>query len=80
MKKLMMMLMMTAVVLGMRAEQSQDEYRQVMYGRADKIVKTLELDQAEMQEFMKELIATQYIELGKINDEYAAKEKEIMTV
>lgn len=77
MKKLMMMLMMTAVVLGMRAEQSQDEYRQVMYGRADKIVKTLELDQAEMQEFMKELIATQYIELGKINDEYAAKEKEI---
>lgn len=77
MKKLMMMLMMAAVVLGMRAEQSQDEYRQVMYGRADKIVKTLELDQAEMQEFMKELIATQYIELGKINDEYAAKEKEI---
>lgn len=69
--------MMTAVVLGMRAEQSQEEYRQVMYGRADKIVKTLGLESAEMQDFMKELIATQYIDLGKINDEYAAKEKEI---
>ncbi len=77
MRKLMMILMMSTLVWCMRAEQSQDEYRQVMYDRADKIVKTLELESGELQQFMRELIATQYIELGKINDAYAAEEKEI---
>lgn len=78
MKKLMMMIMMMAVaVFALRAEQSQEEYRQVMYGRAEKIVETLGLESDDMKAFMKELIATQYIDLGKINDEYAAREKEV---
>lgn len=77
MKKLMMIMMMAVAVIGLRAEQTQEEYRQVMYGRAEKIVETLGLESNDMKAFMTELIATQYIELGKINDEYAAKEKEI---
>ncbi|MBO5768845.1 MAG: DUF3826 domain-containing protein [Bacteroidales bacterium] len=77
MKRVMMILMMAVAIFALRAQQTQDEYRQVMYGRADKIVKTLNIESVEMQDFIKELIATQYIDLGKINDEYAAKEKEI---
>lgn len=77
MKKLMMIMMMAVAVFVLRAEQSQEEYRQVMYGRAEKIVETLGLESDDMKAFMKELIATQYIDLGKINDEYAAREKEV---
>lgn len=77
MKKLMMIMMMAVAVFALRAEQSQEEYRQVMYGRAEKIVETLGLESDDMKAFMKELIATQYIDLGKINDEYAAREKEV---
>ena len=56
MKRVMMILMMAVAIFALRAEQTQDEYRQVMYGRADKIVKTLNIESVEMQDFIKELI------------------------
>lgn len=59
------------------AQQSDEEYRKVIYARSENIVKTLEIQDKTDYDFVLDLIATQYIELGVINDAYAAKEKEI---
>ncbi len=77
MKRLFLCALMLLSLPLLRAEQTDEEYRRVIYGRADNIVKTLAIESVTQQDFIKELIATQYIDLGKINDEYKAKEDEI---
>lgn len=59
------------------AQQSDEDYRKVIYGRAENIVKTLDIQDKVKYDFLVELIANQYIDLGVINDAFGAKEKEI---
>ena len=80
MKKTVLTVLLSAIVMTGFAQQSDEEYRKVIRGRAEKIVATLEITDKAMQEFMTELIATQYIDLGVINDAFAAKEKEIKSM
>ncbi len=77
--KWMMALAAMIIVLpaSLLAQQSDEEYRKVIYGRSEKIVATLSIEDEALSKAMVELIATQYIDLGVINDGFAAKQKEI---
>ena len=59
MKKTVLTVLLSAIVMTGFAQQSDEEYRKVIRGRAEKIVATLEITDKAMQEFMTELIATQ---------------------
>ena len=50
------------------AQQTDAEYRKVIYGRSEKIVETLGIEDTTVRHRILETIATQYIELGVIND------------
>lgn len=77
MKKLILTLALLSSMGHAFAQQSDEDYRKVIYGRSENIVKTLDIQDKVKYDFMTELIATQYIDLGVINDGYDAKVKEI---
>lgn len=77
MKKVLCMLLLLAGMGSMMAQQTQEEYLKEMNDRAEKIVNTLYIQNETLAKFMHNLIAQQYIELGKINDAYLATEKKI---
>ncbi|NLB03231.1 MAG: DUF3826 domain-containing protein [Bacteroidales bacterium] len=77
MKKLILTLALLSSMGHAFAQQSDEDYRKVIYGRSENIVKTLDIQDKVKYDFILELIATQYIDLGVINDAFAAKENEI---
>jgi len=58
------------------SQQEDAEYIQVLTGRADKIVKTLEISDSEKYNRVVNTLVTQYKSLGEINDNLEAKTKE----
>ena len=77
MKKLILALALIISLSQAFAQQSDEDYRKVIYGRSENIVKTLDIQDKVKYDFILELIANQYIDLGVINDAFAAKENEI---
>lgn len=77
MKKLILALVLFTGLSQAFAQQSDDDYRKVIYGRSETIVKSLDIQDKVKYDFILELIANQYIDLGVINDAFAAKENEI---
>lgn len=78
MKKMIFALMLLLCATSLTwAQQSDADYRKVIYGRADKIVQTLAIQDTAQYRMVLDVIADQYIELGKINDAYDANVKAI---
>jgi hypothetical protein len=77
MKKIIIALALISILNQAFAQQSDEDYRKVIYGRSETIVKTLDIQDKVKFDFITELIATQYIDLGVINDGYDTKVKEI---
>ncbi len=77
MKKLIFALALFTGLSQAFAQQSDEDYRKVIYGRSETIVKSLDIQDKVKYDFILELIANQYIDLGVINDAFAAKENEI---
>ena len=74
-RNIFLFVFLAVACLSLQAQQTDEEYRQVIYGRASKIVAQLSMADEAAQQVMTELIARQYIELGKVNDAYAEKSK-----
>ncbi len=77
MKKLFLFLTALSLVSSLFAAQSDEEYRKVIYDRSAKIVSQLEVADTALQHFMLETIAQQYIALGRVNDEFAERSKDL---
>lgn len=59
------------------AEQQDPEYIQVLKGRADKIVATLDIPDPAKQRAVRDIIVMQYYNLSKIHDERDARMEEV---